>query len=153
MQFVVHEDPVGRGTANFIGRADLAPFGLDRQVEQLWFRPADEGRYEVTCIPFSAYGLALGDVVVLKDYYVSEVAEPSGHRTLRLQFGPDLPPLTRQSVADGIKNEIDRRRGTAQRVGRRAPGRRRCPARCATCRPARGAGGCGCGRSRVLGVG
>lgn len=106
MRFIVHEDPVGRATSNYIARADLAPFGLDGQVEQLWLKPVDEGRFEVSCIPFFTYGLALGDTVVLKDDYVSEVTGTSGHRTLRLLFGPDLSASARQTAADEIKREI-----------------------------------------------
>ncbi|MER6571416.1 DUF4265 domain-containing protein [Streptomyces sp. NPDC001093] len=107
MQFVVHEQPVGRASTNYIARADLAPFGLDGQVEQLWLRAVNDGSYEVACIPFSTYGIALGDVVVLNDDdYVSEVVRNSSHRTLRLLFTPDLPPADLQKAADEIKTEI-----------------------------------------------
>lgn len=61
MQYIVHEDPVGRAESNYIGQADLAPFDLDGQVEQLWVRSEEDGTYALACIPFMAYGLALGD--------------------------------------------------------------------------------------------
>ncbi|MFD0378918.1 DUF4265 domain-containing protein [Streptomyces sp. NPDC127112] len=107
MQFVVHEQPVARASTNYIARADLAPFGLDGQVEQLWLKAVNDGSYEVACIPFSAYGIALGDVVVLNDDdYVIEVVRNSWHRTLRLLFIPDLPPADLQKATDEIKTEI-----------------------------------------------
>lgn len=107
MQFVVHEQPVGRASTNYIARADLAPFGLDGQVEQLWLSAVNDGSYEVACIPFSTYGIALGDVVVLNDDgYVTDVVKKSSHRTLRLVFTPDLPPADLQEAADEIKTEV-----------------------------------------------
>ncbi|MGW7529866.1 DUF4265 domain-containing protein [Streptomyces sp. NPDC054783] len=107
MHFVVHEQPVGRAATNYIARADLTPFGLDGQVEQLWLKAVNDGSYEVACIPFSTYGIALGDIVVLNDDdYVSEVVRNSRHRTLRLLFTPDLLPADLQKAADEIKAEI-----------------------------------------------
>ncbi|MFF2548385.1 DUF4265 domain-containing protein [Kitasatospora sp. NPDC058063] len=107
MKFIVHEHPVGRAATNYIARADLAPFGLEGQVEQLWLIPRNDKGYEVSCIPFSTYGIALGDTVLLNDDdYVSEVVGASRHRTLRLLFTPDLPPADLQRAADQIKAEI-----------------------------------------------
>ncbi|MEU8539036.1 DUF4265 domain-containing protein [Streptomyces sp. NPDC048717] len=107
MQFIVHEHPVGRAATNYIARADLAPFGLDGQVEQLWLTPRSGGSYEVSCIPFSTYGIALGDTVLLNDDdYVNEVVETSRHRTLRLLFIPDLPTSDLKHAADLIKTEV-----------------------------------------------
>ncbi|MFK0238968.1 DUF4265 domain-containing protein [Streptomyces vinaceus] len=106
MQFVVHEQPVGRAATNYIARADLAPLDLDGQVEQLWLKAVDDGSNEVACIPFSAYGIALGDVVVLNDDDVIEVIRNSWHRTLRLLFTPELPHADLQKATDEIKTEI-----------------------------------------------
>lgn len=106
MQFVVHEQPVGRASTNYIARADLAPFGLDGQIEQLWLKAVNDGSYEVACIPFSTYGIALGDIVLLNDDYVSEVVTNSRHRTLRLLFTADLPPAHLQKAAAQVKAEI-----------------------------------------------
>ncbi|MFD9635585.1 DUF4265 domain-containing protein [Streptomyces violascens] len=108
MRFIVHNDPVGRSTGNYIARADLAPFGMDGQVEQLWLKPPnDDGSYEVACIPFFTYGLALGDTVLLTDDdYVSAVIKTAGHRTLRLLFIPNLPTADLQQAADRIRADI-----------------------------------------------
>lgn len=74
MKFIVHEYPVGRTATNYIARADLAPFELDGQVEQLWLKPVNGRIYEAACIPFFTYRLSLGDTVLLnEDKYVSEV--------------------------------------------------------------------------------
>jgi hypothetical protein len=83
--FVAHEDPVGRTRNSYMVRVDLAPYGLDGQVEQLWPRIFDGGGYEVACIPFCVFGLAYRDRVVLDPtgHYVGEVIAPSGHRVLR----------------------------------------------------------------------
>lgn len=107
MQFIVHEDPVGRTATNYIARADLAPFGLDGQVEQIWLKAGNDGSYEVACIPFSTYGLALGDTVLLgEDDYVREVVKTSWHRTLRLLFVPGLPPAQLRQAAEVIRAEV-----------------------------------------------
>ncbi|MGW1910416.1 DUF4265 domain-containing protein [Streptomyces sp. NPDC002076] len=108
MKFIVHDDPVGRSTSNYIAQADLGPFGLDGQVEQLWLKPANEdGSYEVACIPLFTYGLALGDTVLLTgDDHVSEVVRTAGHRTLRLLFVPDLPTADLQRATERIKAEV-----------------------------------------------
>jgi hypothetical protein len=107
MQFIVHEDPAGRAATNYIARVDLAPFGLDGQIEQLWLMALNDGNYEVACIPFSAYGLALGDTVLLNDDdYVSEVVKTSWHRTLRLLFVPGLPRVALRQGSEAIQAEV-----------------------------------------------
>jgi len=89
MLYVVHEDPVGRAESSYIAQADLAPFGLDGQIEQLWLQPETDGTYEVACIPFLTYGLALGDRVRLSPASrVVAVAQRSGHRVLRTLLSP-----------------------------------------------------------------
>ncbi|MFJ9453906.1 DUF4265 domain-containing protein [Kitasatospora sp. NPDC101447] len=106
MQFVVHRDPVGRAASHHIARADLAPFGLDGRVEQLWLRALNDGSHQVACIPFAAYGIALGDTVLLDDEdYVSEVVGTAWHRTLRLVFVPGLPADDLRAAADGMRAE------------------------------------------------
>jgi hypothetical protein len=89
MQYIVHEDPVGRAENNYIAQADLAPFCLDGQIEQLWLQPEEDGTYTVACIPFMSYGLALGNRFRLSpEARVVEVAQPSGHRVLRTLLRP-----------------------------------------------------------------
>ncbi|MFJ2150761.1 DUF4265 domain-containing protein [Streptomyces microflavus] len=73
---------------------DLAPFGLVGMREQLWLRKNEEsGDYEVCCIPFYAYGLALGDVVAKSGTgTVDGVISKSGRRALRVFFADPRPP-------------------------------------------------------------
>ncbi|WP_329537378.1 DUF4265 domain-containing protein (plasmid) [Streptomyces sp. NBC_01450] len=107
MKFIVHDDPVGRSASNFIARADLASFGMGGQVEQLWLKAVANMTYEVACIPFFTYGLALGDTVLLTDdNYVNELVRASGHRALRMMFVLELPAEDRQQAADRIRAEI-----------------------------------------------
>ncbi|MCP3757786.1 DUF4265 domain-containing protein [Streptomyces sp. TBY4] len=109
MRFIVHDDPVGRSASNHIARVDLAGFGLDGQVEQLWLHAVADGTYEVACIPFLTYGLALGDTVLLTDDdYVGELVERSGHRALPMMFVPDVPADDLKRAADRIRAEIRR---------------------------------------------
>src|SRR5947209_2116831 len=59
----VHSEPVWRDRSNFIIAAEVLGGG-DTRTEQLWARQVDEHRFEVCCIPFFVYDVALGDVVV-----------------------------------------------------------------------------------------
>lgn len=50
-EFIVHDDPVGRAASNYIAHADLAPFGLDGQMEQLWLKPLNDGTFAIAAYP------------------------------------------------------------------------------------------------------
>lgn len=108
MEFIVHDDPVGRTDRNYIARADLAPFGLDDQMEQLWLRPLDDGTFAIACIPFRTYGLALGDRVRLSadGTQVAEVLASSGHRVLRMLLMTGAGPERLGQGIARIKTEI-----------------------------------------------
>jgi hypothetical protein len=107
MQYIVHQDPVGRAESNYIAQADLAPFDLDGQIEQLWLHPEEDGTYTVACIPFMAYGLALGDRVRLSPAArVLEVAQASGHRVLRTLLRPSADAERLGRSISHIKNSI-----------------------------------------------
>ena len=97
--YINHEDPARRPDRAYMAMADLAPFGSPDTCEQLWLKPLDGGEYEVCCIPFRAYGIALGDRVGLSARdFVDRVVHHSGRRVLRVLFidprpqpgGPDL---------------------------------------------------------------
>jgi hypothetical protein len=84
----VHSDPIWRDRANFIIFARLE----DGKWEQLWARQLSETRFELCCIPFFAYDLALGDEVEVgaaggRSYVIRRVVAPSGHFTFRVWFG------------------------------------------------------------------
>ncbi|MFF3254837.1 DUF4265 domain-containing protein [Actinacidiphila glaucinigra] len=93
MRFIVHDAPVGRAQSNYIARADLAPFGMDGRLEQLWLTPVNDGIFSIACIPFYTYGLALGDRVRLSEgSQVSDIVSLSQHRVLRMLLMPDPDP-------------------------------------------------------------
>jgi hypothetical protein len=76
--------PVWQSRANFLIRADLADHGMAGRMEQLWARKIDDKTFEICCIPFFTYGVALGDTVETDGgYFVRKVVRKGGHRTLR----------------------------------------------------------------------
>ncbi|MEU9603213.1 DUF4265 domain-containing protein [Streptomyces sp. NPDC048057] len=98
--YISHEEPVWRGEGNQLAMVDLRAFGLERMLEQLWLREASEsGSYAVCCIPFYAYGLALGDVVRLNaSGGVERLVRKSGRRVLRVLFAEDRPSADSRSA-------------------------------------------------------
>ena len=86
----LHSDPVWRDRSNFIVGARLREAG---RTEQLWARQIGKHRFEVCCIPFFVYDLALGDVVETdEEYEIVRVAEPSGRFVFRVWFGDSTYP-------------------------------------------------------------
>lgn len=84
VRFVVHEEPVWRAASDYIGRIGLEPFELPGEIEQVWLRRAGGDEAVLCCIPFRAYGLALGDTVRLSgESVVTALVRPSGNRALR----------------------------------------------------------------------
>jgi hypothetical protein len=93
-KIATHEFPVWRDKADFIIASRLdADLGIEDLLawEQLWARKVSSSSFELCCIPFFTYGLALGDVVETsnletRDYVVSKVINPSGRKTFRVFF-------------------------------------------------------------------
>lgn len=84
---VVHRDPVWRDRSDVVIATQIDPGTTCIMTEQLWARRIDEKHYELCCIPFFAYDLALGDVVeVDADFMVQRVARPSGRFVFRVHF-------------------------------------------------------------------
>ena len=113
-KFAIHLNPIWREKANFIINCELGgepdkPNVI--QMEQLWAKRLEENRFMVCCIPFFAYGIALGDEVLTApkgkmNFIVQNVVQPSGHSTFRVwlgstnpQFVPTLLRLIRQTDA------------------------------------------------------
>jgi Domain of unknown function (DUF4265) len=96
---VVHSDPVWRERADFIIGAPLHEEG---RAEQLWARRLDEPLlFEICCIPFFLYDVALGDVVQTDaSSELARVVEPSGRFVFRAWFGDPFHP--RQEIADQL---------------------------------------------------
>lgn len=94
----VHEEPVWRERSNFIIGA---PLPEDGRAEQLWVRQVSGQRFEICCIPFFLYDVALGDVVETDDAYnLVRVVDRSGRFVFRIWFGESFHP--RQQVADEL---------------------------------------------------
>jgi hypothetical protein len=111
--YVSHPVPARRREQHLMAMVDLAPFGLENKLEQLWLREVSEG-YEVCCIPFWAYGMALGDTVaVSEDNRVTCVIAKSGRYVLRVMFAqPGLSSEFRERLqaaltAAGLMYEWD----------------------------------------------
>lgn len=84
-QIKIHANPVWRSRANFIVAIKLDEVGFR---EQLWARQVADRRFELCCIPFFAYDLALGDVVETDNCYtIRKVVKPSGRYVFRAWFG------------------------------------------------------------------
>lgn len=68
-------------------------------MEQIFARQLGPYRFEVCCIPFFVYDVALGDVVETDEtYLIRRVAEPSGRFVFRVWFGGTAHP--RDEVAE-----------------------------------------------------
>jgi len=105
-QFVIHPDPVRRERANFIIHAELPEKDRPKRFEQLWARQLADDRFELCCIPFFVFDLALGDVVATtprdgRKYLVDRVVEPSGRYVFRVWLGQSFYP--RDEIASGLK--------------------------------------------------
>jgi hypothetical protein len=101
----VHLNPVWRDRADFVIRAGIEEDGVARRFEQLWVRKLGESRFEICCIPFFVYDLALGDEVEVapEDYLLDHIVVPSGHYTFRAWFGDSTDPGGRDEVCSAAE--------------------------------------------------
>lgn len=105
---ITHDFPVWREKANFILAVRLNDPDVPKEWEweQIWARQVEENVFEICCVPFFAYGLALGDFVNTatvegKKYSINEILEKNGHTTYRIWFR-DLDKWN--SVIENIKD-------------------------------------------------
>jgi hypothetical protein len=83
-----HDKPVWRSRSDFIIAARIDPGETTIEMEQLWVRKLDESNFELCCIPFFLYDVALGDTLeVDADLIFQRVAERSGRYVFRAYFG------------------------------------------------------------------
>lgn len=86
--FSTHDHPVWRQRADFIINARLPEPG---RFEQLWTRRTGDSQFEVCCVPFCLYDLALGDIVETaadgeRTYVLDRVIHRSGRYVFRAFF-------------------------------------------------------------------
>ena len=88
---VVHREPVWIEKADHVVYADLSPHLGRPGLEQLWARELPDHHYEVSCLPFLARDLALGDIVKCRradhKIMVDRVTQPSRRRMLAIHHG------------------------------------------------------------------
>ena len=87
MKIAAHENPVRRPVPSFMLRVSLNDLDGEENYEQLWAKRLGEDRFEVSCIPFFAYDLALGDIVRADagtGYAVQSVERRSGNGVVRI---------------------------------------------------------------------
>lgn len=108
-RFATHREPVWRDRANFIVNAVVPGTEVPLlQMEQLWTRKLGDDKFEICCIPFFLYDIALGDVVrthpqLGRRYVVDRTVVPSGRYVFRVWFGEASDPC-RADVAARLKN-------------------------------------------------
>jgi hypothetical protein len=108
MATATHQDPVWRDRADFLIAADISANSDSAQWEQLWARRINEATFEIFCIPFFVYDLALGDVVSTEssgdnEHVVDSVLQPSGRFVFRVWFenATDQAPIVSALVDIG----------------------------------------------------
>jgi hypothetical protein len=109
IEYLTHLEPVWRDRADFLIMVELPDPGPPNRMEQLWSRQLGPNRFEVCCIPFFAYDLALGDIVETSakpdfEFIVERVLVPSGRYVFRVWFGDSFQPraeLTAELAALG----------------------------------------------------
>ena len=97
---VIHPEPVWRERADFIIGAPLLEEG---RAEQLWARQVEDHLFEICCIPFFVFDVALGDVVETNAHHdIVDVVQRSGRFVFRVWFGEAFHP--RQEIADQLSD-------------------------------------------------
>lgn len=95
-----HPEPVWRDRSDFVIAAEIEDGG-EVATEQLFVRQLSPYRFELCCIPFFLYDVALADVVETdEDYLVRRVVEPSGRYVFRVWFGETAHP--RGEIAEDL---------------------------------------------------
>jgi hypothetical protein len=107
----VHSNPAWGGTADSTALVDLAGSGLPGRAELLNTRRETGDTHLVCCIPFFAYGIALGDIVRVRrlpdgSQSIERVVSKSGHKTSRIAVAQEF----RETVTPLIHDLLDERR-------------------------------------------
>ncbi len=81
MIFRTHDSPAWRHKSDALVQALLEE---ENNSEQIWCRELGDDKFEVCCIPFYLYDVALGDIILAPNYHFQRVLEPSGHYVFRV---------------------------------------------------------------------
>ncbi|GAB3816651.1 DUF4265 domain-containing protein [Kribbella italica] len=106
-KYVLHANPIWRERANFIINAPIVTDGeIDGRFEQLWVNQEGDS-FELCCIPFFIYDLALGDLVSVSTapngaHEFAGVIRPSGRYLFRVWFG-DVETSARETLTRSIQ--------------------------------------------------
>jgi hypothetical protein len=103
--FVVHTEPVWRERSDFIITAALQEADRPKRFEQLFAKRVGDDRFEICCIPFFLFDVALGDIVATspaegRKYVLEAVVEPSGRFVFRVWFGESFHSC--EAVAEAL---------------------------------------------------
>lgn len=85
--FAAHANPVRRPRRSVMLRAVVADVGPGENFEQLWSKRVGDDLFEICCVPFFVYDIALGDVAradAESGYVISSVARRSGNGVARV---------------------------------------------------------------------
>lgn len=97
MFYRAHSSPVWRKKSNAIVQAKMED---DTGSEQLWCRALGDDKFEVCCIPFYLYDVALGDIVLAPDFHFQRVVVPSGRYVFRVFMREDQYGVRESLVAE-----------------------------------------------------
>jgi hypothetical protein len=83
-RIATHPNPVERPVPSFMLRARVDDIEGGDSFAQLWSKRVGDDLFKVCCIPFFAYGLALGDVVRADSWVIKSVEQRSGNGLARV---------------------------------------------------------------------
>ena len=86
---VQHLFPAWRIASNYVLRV---PIDGSARREQIWVRQIDDTTFEMCCIPFFLFDLALGDIFELDERHRPVPITESGRFVFRVWFGDTFAP-------------------------------------------------------------
>ena len=97
VNYRTHALPACRDRADALVQAQLEE---KNESEQLWCRALGDDKFEVCCIPFYLYNVALGDIVLAPDFHFQRVVVPSGRYVFRVFMREDQYGVRESLVAE-----------------------------------------------------
>jgi len=106
---VQHLSPAWQTKADYLVHGRIEE-GINKKWEQLWAKDLKNGKYEICCIPFCIYDLALGDHVEINNKNtLGNVIKRSGNWTIRAWFGEisdDQQDEEKTAVINKVRNQL-----------------------------------------------